>query len=249
MSLTTWTRCAVGCFALSLILLASPAQASTAVIDDSISLVTVQGSLSNGTDTLPITPQAPGSLQTSLSGTLQVDISGGNITFFGGSLIVAADQGGSFLPFNTDANLAGEVADILPGITAVGAFRDFTFDLIGGPIPLNLDGTFDASGLFFDSLSGTFDYEVPGLLGPFSDSLGGQASLGSLTGSVELLPSGNYEVIIPFSLSFLTTIDELTLDLTAAGRISAITPEPSSYILAVMAALSLAGVVYRHRQS
>jgi hypothetical protein len=246
MSLTSQFRC-VALAVLALALVPSFAGATNAVIDDSISLITVQGTLSNGQDTLPVTEQAPGSLQTSLSGQLSVDISGGNISFLGG-LIVPANQGGSFLPFSTDAQLAGEVADILPGITAVGSFRNFEFDVSSGPIPLNPDGTFDASGIFFNSLNGTFDYEVPGILGPFSDSLGGLASAGSLTGSVELQPDGRYEVIVPFSLSFLTTIDELTLDLTAAGRIFAVTPEPSSYVLAVMAALSLAGMVYRRHK-
>jgi len=226
---------------------AHPADASIAMVDESNSSFIVEGVLSNGVDTLPVTPQVPGSLETFLSGSLQVHLTAGQITFAGGSQIVIENIGGTYLPLDLDANIAGQVANIFPGITAVGALRNVTLDITGGPIFLEPDGTFDASGLFINPLSGTFDYAVPGFLGPISDSLFGGPSLGNLTGSVTQLPTGKFQIVVPFYLFYVANIDQLTLELNQTGRILAITPEPSSYVLATMAAISLAGMLYRRK--
>jgi hypothetical protein len=235
---------------LLVLLSCTTALAATAVIDDASSFIEIQGTLSNGQDTLPITPQPNSSSQTQLSGTLQVDITPTSITLLGGGLVLASIQSGSFLPNGGDANFAGQVVDILPGITAVASVRNFTFEILGGPIPLNPDGTFDTTGLIAVALGGTFDYEIPGLLGPATLDIYGQESAGSLVGKVELLPNGKHQVTIPYEVTFglISSTTSFSLELVNTGQIVAITPEPSSYLLAAIGSIGWAAITFRRKR-
>jgi hypothetical protein len=219
-----------------LVIQPSPACASTVPVAPG-SFVTMEV-----TDNTPLVPQAPGSLTTSLSGTLQFQIANNAIWFPGGSNITLGVHPGPFFPDVPNVNLAGQASDEQLGITIYGLYADVSVDIycdpLSDPIPLNPDGTFDASGLWIELLSGTFQFVLP----PAGDArqLGGSVVLseGPLTGRVTPFGHGSYELVLPFQ----TSDGQLTFDHTLAGEILALVPEPSTWLLTLLGA-SAAGTM------
>ncbi len=129
------------------------------------STVTISGSVIGGT----ITNQGPGSLTTTIGGTLQVSLVGNTIQFNGQSQILAQTNG-NWQP-NADGTAGSAPADFGGGANlgiaaGVAALRNIQLDVISPAIPIS-GGQFDSSSLTFlfpsNSLS-SLAYNVSGLL-------------------------------------------------------------------------------------
>lgn len=217
------------------------------------SIVTVSGLLQFGSTTLAIRSQSPGSLLATLSGNLETDIVPGvSINLIGGSVVAPVLQPGGFLPSNTAADLAGKVPNILPGITAYGAFRNDVLDFTSLSTIALAGNTFSADDVVTTFLSGQFDYEVPTFISNSWGLAGGNLQNDpGFFGQLNVV-GPNYQLILPLETSLVLSDSGFTLTLNVESRIVAygpipIVPEPSSVVLAGMAGLALVGVA-RHRR-
>lgn len=225
---------------------------TTFTLDVTNSILTASGLLSVGNTTLPIRSQAPGSLLTTLEGQILADITPGvSIEFPGGATVMPIQQPGAFLPGSAPADMAGRVLNILPGISAFGAFRNDVLTF-GSLSPLALSGsTFDAGGVQTGFVSGLFDYEVTSL---FSNTYvldgGSLVNEPGLVGQLNNLGS-LYQLILPIQSSLVLQEEGFTLQLEIEGRVVAYgefaVPEPSTWTLALLGT-ALAGWGWRRRR-
>lgn len=127
------------------------------------SFLALSGYVTSSGSTIPILPQAPGSLTTNFAGTLSVALDGDSIQFQD-MVLDPLPQNGLFLPGNLSADYAGYIDLFPPTVIAYGLFRDLLFDGSSSELAVNPDGTFNATGITFQATNGLFVYDVSGLL-------------------------------------------------------------------------------------
>lgn len=159
------------------------------------------------------TPQGPGALVTSYSGSLNVDLSGTTIQFPGGSAMVAQTNGvwqpavgGTSGSAPADYGpQASVVITPFPPTTAYGALRNISFDVTSPALPLT--GTnFNGTNLVFSfaSVNAAMDYNSTLKAG--SLALGGYAT-NAVAGGTTLSTNGGLRTLfLPISAQFLFTI-------------------------------------------
>lgn len=182
-------------------------------IDAGLSTVALGGTAISDFGSLPILEQSPGSLTTSIGGTLAVDFAAGTIAFVGGSAIDPALQPGVFLPNNLPADFAARLDLLPPNIIAQLALRNTLFDALSGALPLDGNGNFAAEGVRFKITSGVLDYVVPLVLPAGSYDLSGLSAGNESTDSAALAKLSDRWV--------------LTIPVLAVGEF----PEPTTGIL------------------
>ena len=140
--------------------------------------------LSGDASGIPFTEQAPGSLSSTIDGTIRAGLTSSTISFIGGSEIDVTETPGTFLPGDAPADFAAQLAVI------VAAARDIMADVSSGQTTISSNGEFSVTGMNIELSDGTFAYEVPGLV---SDTLsvGGFSALNESTemGLIEVLPN------------------------------------------------------------
>lgn len=224
----------------------SRGQAAMFVVEPTNSVLTVSGTLTAFGSTYLIVSQAPGSLTSTLNGTIEATVAGGTITFDGGAAVAPILQPGTFLPFNAPAEFAGRV----PELGAVGALRNNLLDFSSAALAVNGANEFDASSVVPNLLSGVFDFEVLGFLPAQTTNLAGTVTQAAdLVGTVDIV-GGQQRLMLPVSTSLVQSDGTFTLEMIIEGRILAFAPvpEPASMILAGMGAAGLMVVVRRRRQ-
>ena len=203
-----WPTRACCCFLLYIFAGLGDALGQTFLIDSNQSSITISGTVVSAT----ITSQGPGSLTTSISGTLQAAVAGSSIQF-GGQSQIKANNNGSWQPKadgtagTAPANYGAMGTTILG--SGVAALRDVLLDVMSGSIPIN-NGQFDASGLTFlfpTNANSTFAYNVGGFL----PQHGVQALIGYATNKVTamgtLTASGGQQTIgLPINATFVFSL-------------------------------------------
>ena len=208
---------AVNCLPLILVIvstffspLASRAELKTFTLDQSKSGLIISGSFTYLSIQFPFTAQGANSLTTSYTGTIETDITGSTITFVGGSLIAAVNNGnwqpgvGGTPGVSAPANYGGQVT--IGG--AFAAVRNALLDATSGPTAI--------SGITFPSTSVTFNFPpVSYTTIDYSYTInGGGSGFQQLTGSypnaintnATLVTQGNQLILtIPVDISGTTT--------------------------------------------
>ncbi len=194
--------------------------------------------------------QTPGSLQTTFSGTINIDVDDpmnpGSIQVVGAS--AQADDNGSSEPGPAPANAAGEWATFYSTPRDV-AFRNIVVD-IQGPAQALSGGQFDASQLSLAMTAGQMDYSgttifgVLALPGGSSSLSGSTAQNGSSQGSVTTAGS---DLVFAMNLTFqfigdmngVATPYQLTATVEAVAQNAAAVPEPTTGVLFLAGVLGL----------
>lgn len=237
----------------------SPVSADTLTIDSSQSFLKLAVSI----DGTPIaTAQVPGSDTTYIAGTLEATVSGGNITFDGGSVL-------DFLEFdggNTDLLPAvggGSVGD--PGtpapadygllidlgiVSGYGAVRLALADVTGGPEAI-AGNAFDTSNLTLALTDGDLDVNLSGFAN-IADSvdISGNMALNSSGGNgYTTVNNGMQYVVLPIDLEVVIPVEispGVVLPITAAFTGQVVTvPEPTTMALLGVACAVVPAVGYR----
>lgn len=173
--------------ALAVSLSQATADVSLYQLDPTRSYLTLLGS----TGGVNWSEQSPGSLKSSFSGWLAIDLSSPYLSFLPGSTVTASPSG-NWLPgpknsvTPSPADFGGKVT-VGSGLSAnhlLSAVRNLEFNLSGDGIPYG-GGDFDASGITF-SISNTgkavVDYRANGLVVAFGEkSLAGDSVMNSAT--------------------------------------------------------------------
>lgn len=196
-----------------------------------------------------ITPQGSGSLTTSYTGTIEVDLTDPVITFLGGSLIAGANSGtwqpglggvAGSAPANYGANVNGGL------FTAVAAVRNSLFDVSSGGSTITA-GAFPATDLtFFFAASSTtvIDYRYTVIL---SSPVGGSTPLtgtfpNANPNSATLIVQGaEYVLTIPVDISGVqpTTVGDINYRLR--GKLVAKAPAPVTPVPLKITSFDLSG--------
>jgi hypothetical protein len=245
---------------------AVPAGAETLTINPALSYLRLQIFLLNPDtmEELQISfAQAPGSDYGFASGTLEVTVSGTDITFDGGSVL-------DFIPYdNGNTNLLPDVGGGMPGDPGTGApadfglfidlqglefgngaVRDVVGDLTGGPEPI-VGTSFNASNLTLAIASGALDANLSGFAEVVeSVDISNNSSLNLLGGSgFTTIVNGMRYVKVPIALDLTIVVEVVPgLELTLLGRMTGqivTIPEPSSMVLLGMATLAAPSLCYR----
>ncbi len=166
-------------------------------------------SLSGNVSGEPFTEQAPGSLSSTISGTVRAGLTSSSIAFIGGSVIDVTETPGLFLPGNAPADFAAQVLFIY------AAARDVNADVTSGQNAISSLGEFSVAGMNLELTDGTFAYEVPGVI---SDtlSIAGFSALNESTaaGLIEVLP-GQLKLTVPIEATIMLEDPELGLEVNA----------------------------------
>jgi len=261
--------------ALGMVAIGSRASAdSSYIIDPTQSYVTVgiyNDSPLNGGLELSI-PQQLGSDTSALTGFLNALVSGGNISFGGGSSIGLTTFGSNLLPDANGgdstgpdpANTGGAPAQIGLELLGLGyaSINGGTMDITGGATPVTA-GVFDGTQQSVALLSATLAYWID------ASSLGQGVIFGSdvvappaqsAQNGVDHLGNSTYQlgtvvgntITIPIFADVVENINPLTVDVVFTGQIVAtlapVVPEPSTFVLG---SIGLVGSVlaYRVRRS
>ncbi len=133
-------------FAVFCLSVATAMQAATLNLDPARSQITISGNVAG----FKLSEQGPGSLTTTVGGTVDITTLGGQIQITGATLDV--NSNGSWAPglngqAKSPADLAGQASTLFGPIT--GAFRDLVVNAIGPVKPLAPNGQFDASAIVF----------------------------------------------------------------------------------------------------
>jgi len=222
--------------------------ATTFVIDPSSSFLTISGEVPG---VGPLLEQAPGTLETAFAGTIEVDLdTPGFISFPGGGLADFFVHPGIFEPGGLPADFAGLIEDVPPtDETAFLTLRDLTFDSLGPPVPLALDGSFPVDSMLADILGGLAEIEL------------GAAFLGLGTGGVsipnESLALGSLEVFgqnfvlsVPFEAeTSVVGTPAGTVELLLTGELVAFAPipEPATLVLLAIGTVAFCAIARRSR--
>jgi hypothetical protein len=179
--------------------------AQTFVIDQAKTSITVSGSVAGGA----LKEQGTGSLTTTFSGKLMVDIGASTIQVVTGSQI-AAQTNGSWEPGpggasgTAPADFGGKAT--VGFFTAKAALRNLLLDALSAPIPLS-NGQFDASGIVFafsPAGKSTLDYNAVLLTG--SQVLTGLATNGVTTKATLAGAANNQTLTIPINATNVFTL-------------------------------------------
>lgn len=247
-------RVSMACLGLCLIggLGTARADVISFIISPAASFVQVDFDSTLGT----MIPQAAGSLQTTLSGTITVDVDDptapGSIAVQGASVVVA--DNGSWGPGPAPANVGGVVETAITDPRDV-AMRNMEVDIQGAAQPLTA-GQFDASQLSLTMTSGQMDYAATTIFGFFnvpggSSALTGAGQNGSSEGSVTVAGS---DLVFAMNLTFqftgtmngIATPYQLSASVEAVAQNAAAVPEPTTGLLFMAGLLGL--VANRLRQ-
>lgn len=211
----------------------APAAPIVFQIDSSASTLTLSGAAFG----LPIGQQSPGSLVDHWGGTIVADLTGGVLTFAGGSAITAALNPAA--PFSTFPNPGTGGVDNYGGfasglVTGVGlvlqlnaSYRSLTLDITGGTAT---DGA-AASGMNLAFTDGHLDWGA--IVSP-TTPYGGTSSM------VEVAGANTSAGLVSFDGTTLTL--PITLHTTGSNRyedwvgslVAVVVPEPSSLALALV---------------
>ena len=197
----------------------------------------------------PFTPQASGSLTTSYTGTIQVDLALPTITFTGNSSVVAQNNGTwQPLPGGASGSAPGNYGGNVNGglFTAVAAVRNTVLDVTNSGSTI-VTGAFPATDLtfFFPANATTaIDYRYTVI---FSQPVGGTTPLNggfpnANTNNVTLVIQGpEYVLTIPVDISGVepTTVGDINYRLR--GKFVAKAPAPAPPIPLRITAFSLSG--------
>lgn len=171
-------------------------------IDPAQTQITLSGSVAGST----LKEQGPGSLTTTISGTMLADVTGTSIQFTGGSSLIAKTNGvwqpgPGGASGSAPADYGAQASTFLG--TIKGALRDLVLDMTSGSLPIN-NGQFDASGLIFGfKTNGTaaFDYDA-GFLGRDSIELSGLSTNKIVNGATLSGASGSQKLVIQVDTEF-----------------------------------------------
>jgi hypothetical protein len=191
-------------------------------------------------------PQTPNSDTTSLSGTLNVNVTATSIQFLSTSdtqfALQAVDQaplpGGS--PGTAPAQFGLDVS--LPTVASgVVAARSYVGDSTSGVISL-VGTSFDASQVTLDLPVGITDYNLTILENPISGSIDTNfPALNELTDGTLTLAGGMYTLNFPYRVSGPINVSGLTIINVYSGQVvaTAVVPEPSSLALFVLGVIAV----------
>ena len=210
------------------LLFTRPAQGDNVsyTIDSEQSVLNLSGTYSG----FQLAPQTAGSLSDRFGGIIAGDLSGGVLSFSGGSSITAQDNG----VFQPGASGASGTADgnygvVIPSIGEFGAYRNLIFGIVSGTVR---DGV--APSLTLSYASGVLDYAGPPT-GPGQLNFAGVTGPDSSSALARLTFSDNTETLrLPFTLA-LSDASGLrqTFDGTIVGTRTVAVPEPSSLWLGI----------------
>lgn len=192
-----------------------------------------------GWDPYPVTAQVSGALSDSFGGTIVANVSGGGLTFGGGSFIQALpNPNGPFHPSGADVggpwsgvdNYGGQ-ADVF-GYRLWIAHRDLILDITAGSASVAGD---PASGMSLGFIGGKMDWSMAILGAGASTPTGSWLTTGGVNaspGNVTLSPDSS-KLTIPVVLSTTSWhFNGVNFNETWSGTIVAVVPEPSSLALA-----------------
>ncbi len=221
-------------------------------IDSSQSSLTLSGSFTSGVS-IDFEQQLPGSLVTNYSGTIVGDLSGGVLSFAGGSTILALGE-----PFNTynpktqkSGNYDNYGIALVPAINlAEAALRDLQMDFVAGSVQDNQvpDMT---NGISLEYALFTYAvYSNPFGITPFSgeDELSEGGVDNTTSGKATLTNDGVTEtLIIPIRRYSVLESDDGDVEIELVGQLYATraVPEPSTFLLFGLAMLGFVGVAWR----
>ncbi len=222
----------------------SSASPLTLYLDSSRSSLTFSGTAF----TLNITPQAgrPGSLLDAWSGTIQADLTGGVLTFAGGSSISALLNPAAATPFSTfpyPTTPPGSIdnygvfgSGLVSGVGAVlglnGSYRSLTLDITAGSVA---DST-ASTGMTLGFTSGHLEWGA--VVAP-NTLFGGTSSLVGVNGANNSVLAASWDgTTLTLPISLHTTGNNRTEDWN--GTLVAVIPEPSTVSLALLGAGFLA---------
>ncbi|MBX3413494.1 MAG: S8 family serine peptidase [Pirellulales bacterium] len=122
--------------------------------------ITVSGRLkaANGSFSVSVFPQAPGSLTGKLQGVVRASIQEGQIQFLDGTNLDVLEKPGPFLPDNLPADIAGMI--LVP--EGYAALRNLRFSGFSFPVPVDAAGHFAADQLTVITTDGIASVDVPG---------------------------------------------------------------------------------------
>ncbi len=228
---------------------AAVAQVFTFAIDPALSNLSLSGqAFSSEGSPLPLDPQAPGSMDTSYTGTITAELTGSTITLLSSSM--DADVSGTYDPGPAPGDYGFQADSGNPLIgSLVGAARDAVFSLTSGAIPLtakNAAQSFDLSTATFEGLNGQVDFDGEGQLLSWlsgqSFTLVGQAAttVSSTTPATYMDVGGIKTLTLPFSANYVDFVSGAAIDLTLEGTIVATVPEPATLGLLILGTAALA---------
>ncbi len=172
-------------------------------IDPAQSIITASGNAAGFT----FQEQGPGSLTTSIMGTIQADVTSSTIQFTGGSSLDAVTNGVWEPGTNGDPGMAladfgGHAGNFLASVD--GAFRDIVLD-VTSPLLVVTNNQFDSMALVFSFPSnsiGHFDYNA-GSFGSGSSMFSGAATNDVLSGASLTTTGGVQTLTIQVDASFV----------------------------------------------
>ena len=253
-----WTiRCVAAFTAVVSMVLGSPARATPFLftIDNSQSSLNISVYIGGSPDdggTLITSPQTPGSDTTTISGTINVDVTSGSLQFLTTgdtnydlqSVDQAPLPGGDpgTAPAQYGLNIAVGTLE-----TGVGAVRGMVTDATSDPIGL-ASGTFDASQVMLSISTGGLDYNLTGF-SPASGNadLTGNSGTNAATGGLYTSDGSTATLTLPVYVDVPVTVMvgtlALPLDAILQGQIvaTAAVPEPTTLSLLALGLLGLVG--------
>jgi hypothetical protein len=191
-------------------------------------------------DTLLSSAQTPGSDQTSVSGTFDVDLTATSIQFLTTNNLLPANQAVPQAPL-IDGTAGSSPAQIglnidVPGIGGgVAALRNYSADITSPAIPLS-GGGFDALNIFLAVSGGTTAFNLVLFGSPVIDSyMGGSPGLNLLSGGTLTQVGNTYTLTIPYLVNNSEQVAGVDIGLVHSGVIvaTAAVPEPAAWLLAV----------------
>ena len=173
---STWCKCPANlpaflAMACCLVSTTARGELMTFVLDTNNSSLTISGTLEGAA----FQQQGAGSLTTKISGTIKADVTSSNITFVGGSAIVALHSGNwqpgtNGVAGSAPANFGVKVSVLFT--TALAAVRNTLLDVTSSALTVT-GGSFSGQGLHFNyptNSTSALDYSYSGLLGTGSGS-------------------------------------------------------------------------------
>jgi len=201
------------------------------VLDNVLSTVTVSGRLfdpSTSAESL-LAEQAPGSLTTTLEGTLVADVTETTIQFLETSVVDAVEQPGIFLPGDAPADLAAEI-ELFPGFFGFAAIRDALFSGFSLPIIFDGNGEFSSEDVTLTATAGTIAAEIPAVVSETLELEGLFLENMETTPSTVDIQDDQIELTLLVSSQFLLPVPEtgLIAEIDIVGQLVAVADVPAS---------------------